>query len=108
MNRVQRDRGRPHHECPYCAEELEQWSIRFRRDDRAEERREPVASRFADAVPERRSPRETDDGPVEGLTLLSLCPTGRCGYYILRYEGGPTHWDRDVEAARLLRTLFST
>jgi len=42
----------------------------------------------------------------DGLTLLSLCPNERCGYYVLRYRNGLTHWDRDVEAARLLRTVF--
>lgn len=65
------------HDCPYCAENLEQWSIRFQSGD-----------------------------CTEGLTLLSLCPTERCGYHVLRYRNGLTHWDRDVEAARLLRTLF--
>lgn len=67
------------HDCPYCAEELEQWSVRFQRGD---------------------------DAGGEGLTLLSLCPTARCGYHALRYRNGLSHWDRDVEAARVLRTLF--
>lgn len=65
------------HDCPYCGQEMEQWSLRFRR-------------------------AEQD----EGLTLLSLCPSDRCGYYVLRYRNGLSHWDRDMEAARLLRTLF--
>lgn len=108
MNRVQGDRGRSHHECPYCAEELEQWSISFRRADRTEEQHQLAASRFADARPEWPSSREMDGGPVEGLTLLSLCPTAGCGYYVLRYGSGPAHWDRDVEAARLLRTMLSS
>ena len=50
-------------------------------------------------------PAATDD--AQGLTLLSLCPGAHCGYYVLRYPNGLSHWDRDVEAARLLRTLFN-
>ena len=42
-----------------------------------------------------------------GGTDISLCPGAHCGYYVLRYPGGLSHWDRDVEAARLLRTLFN-
>jgi hypothetical protein len=84
------------HTCPYCSEDLEQWSVRFRRSDlvAAGEWRETGAS------------PEPASGAAEGLTLLSLCPSDRCGYYVLRYRNGLVHWDRDVEAARLVRTVF--
>ena len=102
-------------ECPYCGQELEQWSIRFQRSDRpGDESWQPltlprVLSR-AEGRPGVDVQALTDlahgvrEG--EGLTLLSLCPSTRCGYYVLRYRDGLTHWDRDPEAARLLRTLF--
>lgn len=95
--------------CPYCDDDLEQWSIRFHRGDR-----EPSLSRMGTWGEERRGRHDDRQGagPAtvgadgDGLTLLSLCPSDRCGYYVLRYRTGLMRWDRDVEAARLLRTVF--
>ncbi len=87
--------------CPYCGEDLEQWSIRFRRTGR-----EAAAPRREGTFDETGGSTLLAEGDSEGLTLLSLCPGARCGYYALRYRNGLTHWDRDVEAARLLRTVF--
>ncbi len=95
------------HECPYCDDDLEQWSLRFHRGER-----EPSMSRQGTWGEELRGRHEGRDAGTTagasdvGLTLLSLCPNERCGYYVLRYRNGLTHWDRDVEAARLLRTVF--
>ncbi len=94
------------YECPYCGDDLEQWSIRFRRTGReaaAPPRREGT---FDDTGGSTLLAEGDGNGEGEGLTLLSLCPGARCGYYALRYRNGLTHWDRDVEAARLLRTVF--
>ena len=98
------------HECPYCGEDMEQWSLRFHRNDR-EQAGEPVFAHgqlSSDEVNGR--PGTAGAGATgvagDGLTLLSLCPDERCGYYVLRYRNGLTHWDRDVEAARLLRAVF--
>ncbi len=98
------------HECPYCAEDLEQWSLRFQRG--AHERGGERTPAYGRGAGEGRygwqdsSGVSTGETLSDGLTLLSLCPNERCGYYVLRYRNGLTHWDRDVEAARLLRTLF--
>ncbi len=95
------------HECPYCALDLEQWSLRFSRGDAvtAGRHREAGAARFDDLFAGTQPAPDTAT-ETEGLTLLSLCPSERCGYYALRYRNGLSHWDRDVEAARLLRTIF--
>ncbi len=102
-------------ECPYCGHDLEQWSLRFQRSDR------PADVSWQPLTLPRPLPRAEGRPGVdvqaltdlshgaregEGLTLLSLCPSTRCGYYVLRYRDGLTHWDRDPEAARLLRTVF--
>jgi len=98
------------HECPYCAEDLEQWSLRFQRG--AYERDGERTPSYGRGAGEDRygwqdsSGVSTGDAPINGLTLLSLCPNSRCGYYVLRYRDGLTRWDRDIEAARLLRTVF--
>jgi hypothetical protein len=102
------------HVCPYCSEDLEQWSVRFRRSDlvAAGERYETPASADTSLWNTSASADtlrwDTSGSATEGLTLLSLCPTDRCGYYVLRHRSGAMQWDRDVEAARLLRTLFAT
>ncbi len=100
------------HECPYCAEDLEQWRLRFQRG--AHERGGERTAAYGRGVDEGRYGRQDSSGVSTGageavsggLTLLSLCSNQRCGYYVLRYRNGLTHWDRDVEAARLLRTVF--
>ena len=98
------------HECPYCGDDLEQWSLRFYRSDRARAGEQSPAHNVASR--EEVHGRQGQGGVsavgafADGLTLLSLCPHERCGYYVLRYRNGLTHWDRDVEAARLLRTVF--
>jgi len=98
------------HDCPYCGEDMEQWSLRFHRGEH--ERAGEHALARGQLWGEEINGRANDGGAGatgvagDGLTLLSLCPNERCGYYVLRYRNGLTHWDRDVEAARLLRTVF--
>ena len=96
-------------ECPYCLQDLEQWSIRYHRSDLAPAGgwRELTSVRHDEPVEGPYPPRPTAADDAQGLTLLSLCPGAHCGYYVLRYPNGLSHWDRDVEAARLLRTLFN-
>ena len=94
------------HECPYCTLDLEQWSLRFYRSDVAAARRREAGPPRFDEPFVGAQPSHAMGGEAEGLTLLSLCPSDRCGYYVLRYRNGLAHWDRDVEAARLLRTVF--
>lgn len=97
------------HECPYCGEDLEQWSLRFYRSDARDAAAQPelVTSHSGESGESTAwNPGSVATAPGEGLTLLSLCPSDRCGYYVLRYRNGLMHWDRDVEAARLLRAVF--
>lgn len=109
MDRLARERNRSNQECPYCAEDMERWSVSFRRTDLAVNGGWPhaTASRRAESAEGSWPGRDITGDDVEGTTLLSLCPSDRCGYYALSHGDGLTHWDRDVEAARLLRTLFS-
>ena len=93
------------HQCPYCAEDLEQWSVRFYRTDAGVASEPPARWREEGMGPHGGAPRADDAG--DGLTLLSLCPSERCGYYVLRYRNGLSHWDRDVEAARFWRMVSS-